>query len=207
MRTFEEVARSPDAPKFIAGIGGADAPSRVAIARRLVEFGCTSVLDVGCGPGVFMDTLTMKCPGVAYFGVDASQAMCDLAARRIESPAQRVRLFDPLGNETGTDFHADAVVLRHVLEHAGDRWRSLLAWSLHWAAKAVFLAFSQPPNTGAIERETDRYLGLRRWSIPLPPLKELATDLGWTITEKLSQSNSSEVVPREELYVLRKVSP
>lgn len=215
MRSFDDVARSSDLKRFTAGIGAWNAPSRLAIAARIKSLLCRSVLDIGCGPGVFMETLD-RCDlsDVAYFGIDSSQTLVDHAAASMAEAAarvapkvidRRVRLFDPCNlSLMHTDFRSDAVVLRHVLEHVGPQhWRTALAFALQNAKRAVLVAFSQPTCLGEHERETDRYLGLQRWAIPAPVFSLHCANAGWSVVEVLDHPSSKEVVQREQLFVVR----
>lgn len=172
LQSFDDIARNDrDFASFEVGIGGPSAPSRRA-AREMVErFGCATVLDFGCGPGVFAST----CAGAKFelTGYDAAPAM--LARARAAHPAGR--WLDALP----TDERFDAVVARHVLEHCGESWRDTLGVILTRAQKLAVIALSAPLNNRSRLMVHDDYLGARRWSIPRSELVPMIVGHGFAV--------------------------
>ena len=95
-----------------------------AVHQALLELGATSVIDLGCGPGQFLDQL-LKTPAFTRIaGSDVSTRSLQHAARRLhvdrmsERQAERVELFQSaLTYEDERYSGFDAAVLMEVVEH------------------------------------------------------------------------------------------
>lgn len=95
-----------------------------AVHQALLELGATSVIDLGCGPGQFLDRLVKTPAFTRVVGVDVSTRSLQHAARRLrvermnERQAQRVALFQSaLTYEDPRLAGFDAAVLMEVVEH------------------------------------------------------------------------------------------
>ena len=87
-------------------------------ARRLVFKVCrklafSSVLDVGCGPGIFLEEVGRRYPSVRLAGVDLSSAAIEQARRRL--PQADLWVMDVAVEIPGTRF--SLVTLIDVAEH------------------------------------------------------------------------------------------
>ena len=115
--------------------GATTAPARPLAALRhdavlaaLREQGATSVLDLGCGPGAFLQRLLASAPAFTRVGgCDVSVRALQLAARRLhvdtmsERQAERLELFQGAVTYEDERFGAyDAVVLMEVIEHVDE---------------------------------------------------------------------------------------
>lgn len=81
----------------------------------MLESGCCSVLDIGCGCGDNAALIKDKYPGCKVFGVTISQAEADMAQQHLE----RCWVFD-VEQEMPDDLAAqsfDVLVFSHILEH------------------------------------------------------------------------------------------
>jgi len=205
---FSRVAKIPHAwQQFVAGIGAWSAPSRLIAARECR--GAASVIDLGCGPCVFAETLE-RCwaqakldnvlstppPEPLYLGIDGSEEMLLEAKRR--NPARRVLLKDVCADDLPTyaaraldqrawiegagedaKLRADVVVMRHVLEHLQDPLPALCN-ALVLARRKVVLVFSQVPLLElSYSVRTDDYLGCTRWAHQEANLLAEVESHGW----------------------------
>lgn len=200
--------------RFVAGIGPAGAPSRVRAAEALRM--CQSILDVGCGPGVFLTTLQLhegghfERPRAArlerYVGVDPVAEMLpwrgysraqvpDVEAEFHQGDAEDL----PYG-----DGEFRGVLLRHVLEHLEDPIPALRE-ALRVSSGMVVLVFSQWPRDGWKSILTDQYLGALRWSHGAPMLRRALEGASWSHSEeKFSPDQRGHLAPREGLWICRK---
>lgn len=215
---FDTIAREPSAfQEFTGGIGDARAPSRI-LAREAV-LGARDVLDVGCGPAVFFDTLhdSPAWEGT-YVGADTSAAMIDHAVRRLGASrryaADRCHLVTmPLVDErtrlAWNDCSFDAVVCRHVLEHLSHPL-PLLHELARVCRSTLVLVFSQAPLQFQAEgiRIADQQLGVPRFAHRASDLLPVLDD--WTVTmrrhdprDKLSPTGGG-LLAREALWVARR---
>ena len=166
---FEEIGATAELfASFSRGIGGPKDPSRLRLAGDLL--GSTSVLDVGCGPGVFLQTLIENPPAERwrYAGVDGSAAMISRAATLAAGPlpaGARVS-FQVADVEDLTGFapqEFDAVVVRHVLEHLEEAVPAL-GECLRVCRSRLLLVFSQFPASGGYSILADTDMGVPRWA-------------------------------------------
>lgn len=95
-----------------------------AVHQVLLELGARSVIDLGCGPGQFLDRLVKTPSFTRIAGSDVSTRSLQLAARRLhvdrmsERQAERVQLFQSaLTYEDERYSGFDAAVLMEVVEH------------------------------------------------------------------------------------------
>lgn len=111
----------------------------VDIANR-IEAG-TSVLDIGCGDGVFLAYLKNAKPACDVFGLDVSEkAVAALAKRGITG--QVIKEGRPLRQLVDRDF--ENVILMEVIEHVHDA-EGLMAQALAFNPKRIFITI---PNAG-----------------------------------------------------------
>ena len=95
-----------------------------AVHQVLLELGARSVIDLGCGPGQFLDRLIKTPSFTRIAGSDVSTRSLQYAARRLhvdrmsERQAERVQLFQSaLTYEDERYAGFDAAVLMEVVEH------------------------------------------------------------------------------------------
>ena len=95
-----------------------------AVHQVLLELGARSVIDLGCGPGQFLDRLVKTSAFTRIAGSDVSTRSLQYAARRLhidrmsERQAERVQLFQgALTYEDERYAGFDAAVLMEVVEH------------------------------------------------------------------------------------------
>jgi 3' terminal RNA ribose 2'-O-methyltransferase Hen1 len=96
----------------------------VAVHQALLELGAASVIDLGCGPGQFLERLVSTPSLTRIAGVDVSTRSLVSGARRLrlermkERQANRVQLFQgALTYEDDRFAGFDAAVLMEVVEH------------------------------------------------------------------------------------------
>lgn len=125
-----------------------------ARARRCVELGATRILEVGCGPGHFLDAAREL--GVAIEGLDPARTATAAEARGHRIHAIWLEQFTP---------HEpyDCLAMWEVLEHLPDPAASL-AIMRAWLRDDAVLALSTPSISGA----PARLLG-RRFPMISPP--------------------------------------
>ena len=114
----------------------AEGDARAAILRR---FGVRSVLEVGCGPGHFLDAC--RDLGMQVEGVDR--------ARTAEGPRRRGHTvhevwFSDFGPPAP---RFDAVAMWEVVEHVADP-KNILLQARKWLRPGGFLALSTPSSSG-----------------------------------------------------------
>jgi SAM-dependent methyltransferase len=101
----------------------------------------SSVLDVGCGAGVFYPVLTSK--GAAYTGADTSEPMIQLCGMRF--PEAKTWLADLLGRLPFCDDSFDLVLCNSVLIHIPLSLETMLAElrrvACHWVLYNVFVGY------------------------------------------------------------------
>lgn len=95
-----------------------------AVLQALLELGATSVIDLGCGPGQFVERLVKTPAFTRVAGSDVDTRSLQYAARRLhvdrmsERQADRVELFQgALTYEDERYSGFDAAVLMEVIEH------------------------------------------------------------------------------------------
>jgi 3' terminal RNA ribose 2'-O-methyltransferase Hen1 len=101
-----------------------NAQRHVAVHQVLLELGAASVIDLGCGPGLFLERLVSTPSFTRVAGVDVSTRSLQSAVRRLriedmsERQASRVQLFQgALTYEDDRFAGFDAAVLMEVVEH------------------------------------------------------------------------------------------
>jgi len=129
---------------------------------------CDVAVDLGCGPGELLERMRSFCDRA--IGVDYSQAMLDLARKRLgEDEAVSLRLGDlehlPLG-----DGEADCAVMSLVLHHLPKPAQGLAEVGRILAPGGVFVVvdFIRHDQEAMRSRYGDRWLGfdagdIRRW--------------------------------------------
>ena len=118
----------------------AEGDARAAVLRK---FGCRDVLEIGCGPGHFLDAVREL--GMQVEGVDR--------ARTAAGPRARGHLvhdcwLQDLGPVTP---RFDAVAMWEVIEHLPDP-HTLLQQARRWLRPGGFLALSTPSSSGVPAR-------------------------------------------------------
>lgn len=219
LRSFDQVARE-DLRRFDIGIGPWNARSRLAIERRMAFYHCLSVLDLGCGPGTFAQTLRNSMSPASYCGVDSSPALLALAVTRHvdphaesrigrKEPPRRFERADLAGPLPIAGEQFDAVVVRHVLEHVVPGWGTILETALRAARKVVFVACSQPLSGRTEAIPTDEYLGLRRWALPRSVFESIVAANRFHVEQVVVGFDGPhpEVERNEVLFVLRPMPP
>ena len=124
-----------------------------AVDQVLLELGARSVIDLGCGPGQFLDRL-VKTPSLTRIaGSDVSTRSLQYAARRLhvdrmsERQAERVQLFQSaLTYEDERYAGFDAAVLMEVVEHV-DRTRLAALERVVFRAAAPGAVIVTTPNS------------------------------------------------------------
>ncbi len=141
--------------------------------------GCSNVLDIGCGPGLFLEALTER--GISCRGVDYDPDMIDACGQRgLKATVADARSLE--GHKE--DF--DGIHLGHVIEHmVGDAALKLLMECTN-ALRPAGLLLIRTPNW---QNETVRWGGF--WldlthvrPYPLELLERIFIDLGLEIVAK-----------------------
>lgn len=122
-----------------------------AVHQVLLELGARSVIDLGCGPGQFLDRL-IKTPSFSRIaGSDVSTRSLQYAARRLhvdrmsERQAERVQLFQgALTYEDERYAGFDAAVLMEVVEHVDQPRLEALERVVFGAAKPGAVIVTTP---------------------------------------------------------------
>lgn len=114
----------------------AEADARVAVLRKL---GLRDILEIGCGPGHFLDAA--RDAGMRIEGIDR--------AHTAEAPRQRGHQihevwFQDFGPPTR---RFDAIAMWEVIEHVPDP-KDILARARLWLRPGGFLALSTPSSSG-----------------------------------------------------------
>ena len=196
--------------RFLKGIGDTEAPSRLRAANDIA--GAQSVLDVGCGPGVFIQTLEGRRVR-RYFGIDGSAEFvrqAEILAKQTSIPLASVQLHDLDEPLPFTDDEFDAVVVRHVLEHL-ERPEFALAEAVRVCSETLVVVFSQFPTSGTHSRITDADMKLPRWAHPAHFMESVIGSGGFTLsiqdqyeppmTAVLSGELGTALSPREAYWV------
>jgi SAM-dependent methyltransferase len=112
--------------------------------------GCSSVLDLGCGTGLFAAALAQQ-GEVEVVGVDPAKAMLDIAARR--PGGERVRWIEGDARDLRLDRRFDLVVLTghafQVFLTDADRAAVLATIACHLAPEGRFVFDSRNPRAQA----------------------------------------------------------
>jgi 3' terminal RNA ribose 2'-O-methyltransferase Hen1 len=122
-----------------------------AVLQALLELGATSVIDLGCGPGAFLDRLVRTPAFRRIAGADVSARSLQYASRRLriermsERQAQRVQLFQgALTYEDERFAGFDAAVLMEVIEHVDLSRLEALEGVVFGAAKPAAVIVTTP---------------------------------------------------------------
>lgn len=138
----DEVEATYLAPDYHASAEGQEQRMRSeadARARILRKFGCRDVLEIGCGPGHFLDAV--RDLGMHVEGVDR--------ARTAAGPRARGHTIHDcwLQDLAPVEARFDAVAMWEVIEHIPDPKDMLLA-ARKWLRPGGFLALSTPSSSG-----------------------------------------------------------
>ncbi len=138
----EQVEATYLAPDYHSSAAGQEARMRAeadARARILRKFGCRDVLEIGCGPGHFLDAV--RDLGMRVEGVDRAHT----AARARE---RGHTVHDCWLQDLGPVLpRFDALAMWEVIEHVPDPKAMLLA-ARQWLRPGGFLALSTPSSSG-----------------------------------------------------------
>lgn len=122
-----------------------------AVHQVLLDLGARSVIDLGCGPGQFLDRLVKTPSFTRVAGSDVSTRSLQYAARRLhidrmsERQAERVQLFHgALTYEDERYSGYDAAVLMEVIEHVDAPRLEALERVVFGAAKPVAVIVTTP---------------------------------------------------------------
>lgn len=196
---------------FAAAIGAATAASRAQAALDIA--GAASVVDVGCGPVVFYQTLLAHppAPSWTYTGTDASPEMVAEARRRLEGepgrPQVLVAEIDQLPLE---DRSADAVVVRHVFEHLEDPLPGLRECA-RVCRQHLVIVLSQYLAEGELRLLADLESGIPRWSHPRRWIYSELAAAGFSVEQhrshdparwRTSRAPDREALQPREAYLL-----
>jgi SAM-dependent methyltransferase len=111
----EGAAWSAGASGWVEHWAGFAAPAREAVARAAGLEAGDSVLDVGCGSGEFCEVAVAR--GARVSGIDAAEAMVDLAKRRLPDADLRV---GPIEQLPWPDDSFDLVAAFNAFQFAAD---------------------------------------------------------------------------------------
>ncbi len=122
-----------------------------AVHQVLLELGARSVIDLGCGPGQFLDRLVKTPAFTRVAGSDVSTRSLQHAARRLhvdrmsERQAERVELFQgALTYEDERYAGFDAAVLMEVVEHVDPSRLDALERVVFGAARPAAVIVTTP---------------------------------------------------------------
>lgn len=143
-KNWWDEAPSDKVEKVAAALSDPNDDERKEIKRILQEIGVKSVLDSGCGPCTEYQSYRMNgsLRDVKYVGVDRSQRMLGIARNRFpEVSLVRADVEDlPFADRS-----FDAVVIRHVLEHQPNGYKTAILEALRIARRCVVVDFFLPP--------------------------------------------------------------
>lgn len=138
-----------------------------AVLAELLDLGVSSVIDLGCGPGAFLERLVRTPSFTKVAGSDVSTRSLHQAARRLhldtmtERQADRVELFQgALTYEDPRYAGFDAAVLMEVVEHV-DPGPACPPWSRSSSAPPPPVPCSSPHPTGEYNVHYDGLTGMR----------------------------------------------
>ena len=180
------------------------------------------ILDVGCGPGFYVDELLERVgPAGSVVGIDRSPQMLELAARRTEEHAN-VELHEADATSLPVaDGSFDAVVSVQVLEYVPDIARALaevgralrpggrtVLWDVDWATISWYSR--DPARMERVLRAWDAHLAHVSLPMTLAPLLRAAgfEDVhagahAFATTELVPDAYGAAVFPLIEQYVAR----
>lgn len=144
----------------------------LAVLRKVLRGGETTVFDYGCGEGTLLRRIhdELHVPADRLAGCDISPRAVEIARRQIGSPA----LYDQVYPEIERTF--DVVICTEVIEHTTE-YRKILAWVAdHLAPGGTFIVTTQ---SGKIH-QSDLYTGHTQ-HFRLGALKEELKSAGMTI--------------------------
>lgn len=136
------------------------------------------VLDIGCGGGVFMYTLTKQIPGWQGYGIEPTIAFAELAARRLGRPvlaeAYRPGLFP--------DVKFDLITINQVLEHVADPVDFLKGVQAELAEGGrIYLEVPDVEDLAHLAPDHDRFLMQHLWVFSKSSLSNVCHQAGYTI--------------------------
>lgn len=204
---------------FIAGIGPAGAPSRKRAAEALTY--CKSILDVGCGPGVFLTTLQLIPRAVVldrYVGVDAVADMLPEVPKAVtiqvegEPDVPEVIIEGTVIFQHCTadkmpyaDRDFEGVLVRHLLEHL-ENPLPVLKEACRLCSRTLVIVFSQWPRMSGRSLPTDAYLGAPRWAHPEQTLELAIRIAGFRRIDKelFNPNQRDRLAPREGVWTCQR---
>lgn len=140
--------------------------------------GCSNVLDVGCGPGIFLEAMTER--GIPCSGYDYDTEMVEACRQRgLNASIADARSLENIGDY-------DGIHLGHVIEHMdGNAALKLLTQCANALRPAGLLLIRTPNWANATVRRGGFWLDLTHIRpYPLELLERILIDLGFDIVAK-----------------------
>jgi SAM-dependent methyltransferase len=150
---------------------------RDRLSDRLSRVG--SLLDVGCGGGVFIHTFLKRVTGWTAAGVEPTPAFAELAGRRLRLPViaagYRSGLFAPR--------RFDLITVNHVLEHVVDPIGFLADLRNDLAESGlVYLEVPDVEDFGHLDPAHDRFQMQHLWIFSEPSLSNVCERAGFAVS-------------------------
>lgn len=142
------------------------------------------MLDIGCGGGVFMHTLTQYIPGWQGYGIEPTIAFAELAARRLGRPV----LAEPYrpGLFPGVKF--DLITINQVLEHMADPVGFLRGVQAELADGGhIYLEVPDVEDLSHLPPDHDRFLMQHLWVFSKSSLSNICHQAGYAILQSEQQ--------------------
>lgn len=86
--------------------------NRVTRFSKYIDNKHKNILDIGCGGGVFLYTLSKYFPNLKLFGIEASPQFASLAKSKLD-----ITLYNNFFEDIELDTEIDIITVLHVLEH------------------------------------------------------------------------------------------
>lgn len=192
---FDRIAYLPDSESE-----NASKVNRIIKNLTSLINGGGSILDIGCGGGVFLHTFLSKTNGWKAHGIEPTVAFAELAARRLNS---EVKAGNYVSGIFGKEF--DLIILNHVIEHTEDPI-VFLQWIYSDLKPGGFLYLECPHESDfkVLPEVHDRFKIQHNWYFGHDSFKRIALSAGfeivllekdWTIRER---NNLVSILKRPE---------